>query len=723
MNALGFVVAAFSAALLAVQASGTALMPWYVPVSGLILAGILYLSRPIALFLRIFIVMYALGYLFLATMTALGTTGWLAKGVQDLLPPPFMATAAVVFALIVYAVSFIPVIRTVMGLADPYFHSSDAAGNSYGWFGRLFSSEGRAACVMVGIIIAGNFVQVGLSIRLNLWYRDLFDALQNKNEPAFWFQIWWVFVPLLVIWIIFQMIDLITDSVFDIRWREWMTQQYFGRWLGDGTHYGMQTLGLATDNPDQRIAADVRAFISQTMSLSIRMLSQLATLVSFTVILWGISKDFTFPGTSTVIPGFLVWVALTYALVGTWVTHLIGRPLIRLDFIQEQVEANFRFGLARIREYGEQIALLRGAASEIQRLRHHFANIVGNYFELLKRRLKLIGFTFSWQQISVAFPYILIGPYFFAGKVTLGQMQQGASGFGRVEGALSFFISAYQTLAAYKAVLDRLTTFNDAMQRAEGLHSGAARTIEIRAAETSAISIQNLKLNLPDGQTIVRADDLDLHPGERSLLVGPSGSGKSTLFRALAGIWPFGEGQIGIPRGQSAMLLPQRPYIPMGTLRDAVTYPATSGAYSEAEMIAALDTAMLPHLVDRLEEEVIWSQVLSLGEQQRVAFARALLAKPDWLFLDEATASLDEPTEEAVYAMLATALPATTLVSIGHRSTLRALHDRVITMKPVGTDRLFTPSGDGEALAKAQTGGKKPAAVSKAVRKPVLKTT
>ena len=525
-------------------------------------------------------------------------------------------------------------------------------------------------------------------------------------------------MPLLLIWIIFQMIDLITDSVFDIRWREWMTQNYFGRWLGQGTHYGMQTLGLATDNPDQRIAADVRAFIGQTMSLSIRMLSQLATLVSFTVILWGISKDFTFPGTSTVIPGFLVWVALAYALVGTLVTHLIGRPLIRLDFIQEQVEANFRFGLARIREYGEQIALLRGAASEIQRLRHQFGNIVGNYFELLKRKLKLIGFTFSWQQISVAFPYILIGPYFFAGKVTLGQMQQGASGFGRVEGALSFFISAYQTLAAYKAVLDRLTTFNDAMGKAESLSSGAARTIDITPVADRDITISGLKLNLPDGQTIVQADRLSLRPGERSLFVGPSGSGKSTLFRALAGIWPYGEGQIGIPDGQSAMLLPQRPYVPMGTLRDAVTYPSMKGAYGDDAITAALKTAMLPHLVTRIEEEIIWSQVLSLGEQQRLAFARALLAKPDWLFLDEATASLDEPTEEAIYAMLATALPATTIVSIGHRSTLKALHDRVIAMEPTGTDRLFSPLGQKPAAPKKQA-----AARLAAPGKPALKTT
>lgn len=692
MIAFGLVVAVFSLSLLGVQLAGTELMPWYVPVSGLFMAVLLYLSRPISTFLRIFVAMYALGYLFLATMTAAGSAGLLAKGVQDLLPPPFMATAAVVFALIVYGVSFIPVIRTVMGLADPYFESQAPAEPTYGWFGRLFGAEGRTACVMVGIIIAGNFVQVGLQIRLNIWYRDLFDALQNKNEASFWFQIWWVFVPLLVIWIIFQMIDLIVDSVFDIRWREWMTRSYFGRWLGGGTHYGMQTLQMATDNPDQRIAADVRQFISQTMALSVRLLSQLATLVSFTVILWGISKDFTLPGTSLVIPGFLVWVALAYSLVGTLFTHLIGRPLIRLDFIQEQVEANFRFGLARIREYGEQIALLRGAAGEIQRLRRQFDAIVGNYFELLKRRLKLVGFTFSWSQISVAFPYILIGPYFFAGKVTLGQMQQGASGFGRVEGALSFFISAYQTLAAYKAVLDRLTTFNDAMSRSENL-VGRDRSIDLPTIPGGDIAISGLKLNLPDGQTIVSIPSLVLKPGERSLVIGPSGSGKSTLFRALAGIWPYGDGSIAVPDGTSVLLLPQRPYIPMGSLRDAVTYPSLSSTYDDGAIAAALDKALLGHLSARIDEESNWSQILSLGEQQRLAIARALLARPDWLFLDEATASLDEPTEEKVYAMLVEALPNTTIVSIGHRSTLRALHDRVITMEPTGQDRLFAPAG------------------------------
>jgi putative ATP-binding cassette transporter len=692
MIAFGLVVAVFSLGLLGVQLAGTELMPWYVPVSGFAMAALLYLSRPISLFLRVFVVMYGLGYLFLAGMSAAGSAGLLAKGVQDLLPPPFMATAAVVFALIVYGVSFIPVIRTVMSLADPYFHSPAPGETAYGWFGRMIGSEGRTARVMVGVIIAGNFVQVGLQIRLNLWYRDLFDALQNKNEASFWFQIWWVFVPLLVIWIIFQMIDLIVDSVFDIRWREWLTRSYFARWLGGGTHYGMQTLPMTTDNPDQRIAADVRQFISQTMALSVRLLSQLATLVSFTVILWGISKDFTLPGTSMVIPGFLVWVALAYSVVGTVFTHLIGRPLIRLDFIQEQVEASFRFGLARIREYGEQIALLRGAAGEIQRLRHQFDAIVVNYFELLKRRLKLIGFTFSWQQISVAFPYILIGPYFFAGKVTLGQMQQGASGFGRVEGALSFFISAYQTLAAYKAVLDRLTTFNDAMSRAENL-VGRDRSIGLPTIPGGNIAVTDLKLNLPDGQTIVTIPALTLKPGERSLFVGPSGSGKSTLFRALAGIWPYGDGSIGVPEGKSVMLLPQRPYIPMGTLRDAVTYPSLSATYDDKQIAAALDKALLGHLTQRIDEESNWSQILSLGEQQRLAIARALLAKPDWLFLDEATASLDEPTEEKIYAMLVQALPDTTIVSIGHRSTLKALHDRVITMEPTGQDRLFAPAG------------------------------
>jgi putative ATP-binding cassette transporter len=432
----------------------------------------------------------------------------------------------------------------------------------------------------------------------------------------------------------------------------------------------------------------VRAFIDQTMSLSIRLLSQAATLVSFIVILWGLSRDFVIPGTAgTVIPGFLVWLVIAYAVVGTWLTHLIGRPLIRLDFRQEKVEADFRFSLARLREYGEQVALLGGERAETARLNQSFSAVVANYLQILSRRMKLTTFTGGYGQLSVIFPYVLAAPSYFLGKITLGQFQQTASAFNRVEGALSFFIAAYTTLAAYKANIDRLTTFSTAMSKAEAL--GSTSEIDLARGTGSDLAIQRLELALPDGRRIAQAEGITFRAGESVLVTGPSGSGKSTLFRALSGIWPFGQGQVGIPDGRSVMLLPQKPYIPTGTLSSAVVYPGLPDQYEGAAIHDALDAVGLGRLKDRLDSDEPWAQQLSGGEQQRLAVARALLLKPDWLFLDEATASLDEASEAEIYDVLARRLPDTTIVSIGHRSTLVAMHDRQIEMHPRG-DGTFT---------------------------------
>ena len=683
------VVAALALVLLFSQFSEKPLAPWYVGLSGLVMAALLYLSTRISPFLRVFIVMYALGYVFLAGGSALSVLDRLPQLAKDLMPPAFMAAAAVSFGLIAYLVSFIPVVRTVTGITDPYFYNNEPPTIPYGALGRPFGDHGRAAQAMLGFNVAINFILVGIDIRLNLWFRDLFDALQKNDEPAFWFQIWWVFVPLLVLWCIFVLIDFASDQVFNMRWREWMTKQFYSRWLSNGTQYRMQVLNLEADNPDQRIAEDVNSFIVRTMSLSARMMTQLANLVSFSVILWGISAGFTFPGTSIPVPGLLLWVALAYALIGTVVTHFIGRPLIRLDFLQEKAEASFRFRLARLREYGEQIALFSGAKNEIQGLTRSFKQVLENFWRLLSRKLKLTTFTFSWGQMSVAFPYSLMGAYFFTKKVTLGQLQQGAQAFRSVYSAMSFFITSYQTLAAYKAVLDRLTTFNDSMDKAEHAATGG-RTINAHAHSSGDVTINNLALSLPDGRTIVRAAALALEAGKATLVTGPSGSGKSTLFRAIAGIWPFGAGDISVPDGKAVMLLPQRPYIPQGALSGAVTYPALAGSFTIEAITEALKAVKLGHLVPRLEEDLPWQQVLSGGEQQRLAIARALLAKPDWLFLDEATAALDEPLEREMYAVIKRGLPGTTVVSIGHRSTLIDLHDARIDMA-MRDDGVFEP--------------------------------
>lgn len=685
MRIIAALVVALSVLVLGLSAGGLSPVPWYAPLSGLVLATVVWRSAEISIFLRTFILMYAIGFLLILSTVTLDGAGIWPETLKPFLAPAFMATASAAFAAMVYGVGHLNVIRTIAHLADPYFHSTAPAGNSFGGFGRLFGTEGRAAIAMLCVIIAGNFVQVALTIRLNIWYRDLFDALEKKDAGAFWVQIWWVFVPLLVIWIIFQMIDLITDELFHIRWRTFMTEMYADRWLRNATHYKMSLLGTGTDNPDQRISVDIRSFITSTMTLSVRLLTQAATLVSFTVILWSLSRGFTLPGTDMVVPGFLVWVALAYSLIGTIVTHFIGRPLIKLDFLQERYEANFRFGLARLREYGEQVALLRGAEVEHRSLLRQFADIVSNYIALLIRRLKLIGFTFSWQQISVAFPYILMGPYYFVGKITLGQMQQGASAFGRVEGALSFFISSYQSLAGYKAVIDRLVTFNDAMSRAE--HAGSGFTA-VKPAD--GIVLDGMKVALPNGAPILSVEKLALAKGKTTLVTGPSGSGKSTLFRALAGVWPYVDAPAGVPAAGEVMLLPQRPYLPIGPLRDAVTYPAAHDAYSDGEIRQALQAVNLDKFAGLLDETDNWQQRLSGGEAQRIAIARAILAKPQWLFLDEATSALDEPNEAEVYKVLKQHLPGASVVSIGHRSSLVPYHDARVELAP-GADGLFTP--------------------------------
>jgi putative ATP-binding cassette transporter len=688
---LAVVVAAFSVLATASWLGAGAALPFHVPLSGFAMALLLVLSQRISSFLRVFVVMYALGYLVLAGGSLLASLGFLGETFAEMLPPSFSATAAVVFGGVIYGVSFLPVIRQITAIADPFFQSQEVATRDSGpfyWAGR---TEGHIGAMLVGLAVFITFAQVALQIRLNLWSRDLFNALEVKNADAFWYQLLAIFVPLAAVWISIGIYDVYVDRVLRIRWRAWLTRQMYTRWLSNGTHYRIPLTGEPADNPDQRIQSDVSSFIVTTMSLSITLLSRAATLVSFIIILWGLSRDFVIPGTDgLVIPGFLVWLVIGYAVAGTILTHLIGRPLIRLDFLQEKVEADFRFSLARLREYNEQIALMRGEKAEVERLGWSFGGVVDNFNRITSRMMKLTTFNGAYNQASVVFPYILAAPSYFLGKITLGQFQQTAGAFSQVDTSLSYFVNAYTTLAAYKATVDRLTTFNEAMARAEGVADTAtAGVLQTHAGRD--LVIDDLLVSLPEGRKLVQMNDLTFRAGETTLLTGPSGSGKSTFFRALSGIWPFGEGRVRIPQGASMLLLPQRPYIPQGTLRAAVTYPGVENTYSDAAIAEALKVARLPHISDRLDEERAWGHTLSLGEQQRLAIARALLAKPDWLFLDEATAALDEPTEQAIYAVLKEKLPNTTVVSIGHRSTLAAFHDRRIDMRPA-EGGLFKPA-------------------------------
>ena len=554
-------------------------------------------------------------------------------------------------------------------LARPYFFSEDR------WAGR----------VLLGTVIAIELSVVAINVMLNQWNNRFYNALQERNWDAFIYEIGF-FCVLAAIYIVLAVYQLYLNQWLQIRWRRWMTRYYLDHWLAGANHYRMQLLGDAADNPDQRIAEDINMFIDRTLAISVGLLSAIVTLVSFVVILWTLSAAAPLHlfGASFTIPGYLVWAALLYAAVGTTLTHLIGWPLVSLNFRQQRFEADFRFNLVRVRENSEQIALLGGETAERERLLDRFGYVVGNFLLIMQRTKKLTFLTSGYTQISIVFPFIVISPAYFAGAVQLGGLMQTASAFTSVQTALSFFVNAYRSLAEWRAVVARLDGFNIAAERARAAAT-APQAIAVSTREgRDRVEIDDLLVRLPQGTPLVAADDIAIAAGERVLLTGPSGSGKSTLFRAIAGTWPFGAGTIRVPKGAKLMALPQRPYFPIGTLTAAVTYPAEPGTFG-AEALSEVITAVgLPALAGRITEEAHWNRMLSLGEQQRLGIARAILQAPDYLFLDEATASLDEAAEAALYRLLNARLRRTTIVSIGHRSTLAAFHRRGLVLERDG---------------------------------------
>ncbi|MGB7259415.1 MAG: ABC transporter ATP-binding protein/permease [Pseudolabrys sp.] len=543
-------------------------------------------------------------------------------------------------------------------LASPYFRSEDR------WPGR----------VLLAAVIAIELSIVGINVLLNQWNNRFYNALQDKNWDAFVHQLMY-FCVLAAFYILLAVYQLYLNQWLQIRWRRWMTRTYLDHWLGGSNHYRMQLLGDAADNPDQRIAEDIQMFIDRTLNIGVGLLGAIVTLSSFAIILWSLSAAAPFHlfGTTLSIPGYLVWAALLYAIVGTGLTHLIGRALIPLNFQQQRYEADFRFNLVRVRENSEQIALLDGEQVERDRLLGRFGNIVANWMAIMTRTKKLTFFTAGYSQVSIVFPFIVVSPAYFAGVVQLGGLMQTASAFNSVQSALSFFITVYRTLAEWRSVVERLAGFDRSVETARSI-AVKPPVIAIASGEKAAIDVKELAVRLPNGAPLVNAADLSIAPGEQVLVTGPSGSGKSTLFRALAGIWPFGSGNIVVPKNAKVMMLPQRPYFPIAPLAAAVIYPAEAGTFDNAKVAEVIKAVGLPALVERIDEEAHWNRMLSLGEQQRLGIARAILHAPDFLFLDEATASLDEPSEAALYKLLSERLKETTVVSIGHRATLAAFH-------------------------------------------------
>jgi len=681
MRFLGLAAGGVSLAGGAATLAGASGLPIYVALAGVLLGAAMLMAPQLGSFARYFTVFYALGYVGLGL--AILSQPVLPAGLAAVVPPPLTAFTAAAFGLLAMLLARVPVFARIFAIADPYFETKDRGTLKMPLVGPVTLPERWIAYVLLGTIILINLGQVAISVQLSYWSRDWLDAIQSKNAGEFWRLLFGVWVPWVAILIASNMIEFVLVGVFKIRWRAWTTSRLIARWLDDGTHYRLQfnghANGGAVDNPDQRIQEDVNKYITTTYSLTITMIQQISTLISFSVILWGLSAALTIPGTDTKLPGLLFWISLAYAALGTLITHLIGRKLIPLNFRQEQYEATFRFSLARLREYAEPIALLKGETAEKQALGQRFGSVISNYFAIIGVQKWLTGFVQLYGSANSVIPYVIAAPFYFAGQITLGVLNQTAGAFSRVDAALSFFIDRYATLADYKAVVDRLTGFDQAIATA----IERRETSKIVAGEASGtdIDVPALSLSLPEGREIAKVEDLALKAGERTLLVGPSGSGKSTLFRAVAGIWPFGAGEIDVPATARVMLLPQRPYIPIGALKSAISYPATPGTFADDAIRAALEAVHLPALVGRLDEEANWSQILSGGEQQRLAVARALLERPDWLFLDEATSALDEPLEQAIYAAVRAKLPQTTVVSIGHRSSLISAHDRRIEMK------------------------------------------
>ncbi len=548
------------------------------------------------------------------------------------------------------------------------------------------SEERGRALLMLGGLVGLNLFLVALNVVNSFWGREFFNSLQNKDQQAFIdLLLFWYrgetgllpgFVWLAAVFILVAVYQTYLRMALQIRWRRWLTRHYLDTWLDARAYYRVALVDPGTDNPDQRVAEDIRDFVDNTLVLGFGMLRNVVTLVSFIAVLWGLSGAMTLFGIS--IPGYLVWVALVYSVIGTAFAHLIGRRLIPLNFNQQKVEADFRYALVRLRENTEGVALYGGEPEEKAGLVRRFNMLVGNWWSIMTVTKQLTFFTAGFNQVANIFPYVVVSPAYFAGRVPLGVLSQTASSFGEVQGALSWFVDNYRSVAEWRATVARLVGFRGALANAHADQAGGVHAVPEAGAN---LRLEAVTLALPDGRVLLADAAAEIAPGEKVLISGPSGSGKSTLFRAIAGIWPFGSGTVHVPAAGHALFLPQRAYLPLGSLRHALCYPRGEDRFSEAEVLATLADCGLEHLAPRLDEEDAWERRLSGGEQQRVALARALLLKPDWLFLDEATASLDPEAETRFYELLRDQLPGTALISIAHRPSVALFHDRALRVQ------------------------------------------
>ena len=539
------------------------------------------------------------------------------------------------------------------------------------------SEEKKRAFFLLGCIIALTLGVVYMLVLLNQWNNSFYSALQNYDAKKIFDELIH-FSWLAAIYILLAVYSYYLQQTLILNWRRWLTTRFIDIWLQNKTYYNLQMFGKDTDNPDQRISEDVRQFVEMTLSFGIGILKAFCTFASFVVILYNLSGSlsFTFMGKTWTINGYMLWASLLYSVIGTYITHIVGRKLVKINFIQQKYEADFRFSMIRLRESAESVAFYRGEAQEGSVFKQRFKMLLDNFWKLVNKQKQLVFLNSGYSQIAIIFPFVVAMNRYLTKEVTLGGLMQVASAFGRVQDSLSYFVDMYSSIAQWQAVVMRLTCFghhmHDVYQQAERFH------VE-RFAAADVVEVNNMQINLPDGKPLLENISFTLHPGHNVLIKGVSGSGKSTLLRAISGIWPFVDGKIFLPERDKLMFIPQKSYLPLGTLRAALNYPGNK-PIDDTELIYLMDLCQIGYLKDKLDLEADWSHVLSVGEQQRLAFVRAHIQQPQWLFLDEATSALDEDTEANMYSLLQERLQQTTVVSVGHRSTLNKYHELVLRL-------------------------------------------
>ena len=548
----------------------------------------------------------------------------------------------------------------------------DFAQSFWQLFRGYWQSEHKwKALGLLAVVIGLNFSMVYLLVQINSWYNEFYNALQGYKSELFW-PLLGKFSFLAFLHIAIAVYAIYLRQLLQLRWRTWMTEQYLSAWMKNQAYYRLQVTNTDMDNPEQRIQQDIGEFVNLTMQLLLGALKQVTTFGAFAVVLWNLSGtlEFSLGGGNFAIPGYMLWFSVIYSVSGTALAHLVGRKLIGLNFEQQRYEADFRFVMTRMRENSESIAFYGGELPESLSFREHFGRVIKNYRQLMNQTKLLNFYSNGYAQFAIIVPLIMAAPRYFSGGMTLGGLMQTNSAFGRVQDALSFFIEAYDVIAQLTAVIYRLTEFTKHLESVRELHS----EVEVTSDGVSALSVEALTVGLPTGRTLMTGCRAELPSGSRTIITGESGCGKSTLLRTVAGLWPFAGGRLAWPGEARRLFLPQRPYLPLGTLRQAIYYPQPVREGEDELVKEILKKVDMAEFAGRLDVNDDWSRILSLGEQQRIAFARVLLMRPDWLFLDEATSALDEKHEREMYELLYRELPGLSVVSVGHRSTLFARH-------------------------------------------------